>query len=140
MVTKAQFESANRQGEIRQQGPRVIAARFDSDASRVVLSLSTKIDLSFQPEDIEGLDSASADQLDSIEISPSGLGVYFPKLDADIYLPALLEGVRGSRKWMAAQIGARGGAARSEAKAQASKLNGKLGGRPRKSRPEPVAS
>jgi hypothetical protein len=43
-----------------------------------------------------------SEQLTRIEISPSGLGLYFPAIDADIYLPSLLEGFLGSRGWMAA--------------------------------------
>jgi len=45
--------------------------------------------------------------LEEIEITPSGYGIHFPKLDADLYLPALLQGFTGSRKWMAS--GAREG-------------------------------
>ena len=56
----------------------------------------------------------------------------WPKLDADLYLPALIEGALGSKRWMAARLGSRGGQVRSEAKAGASRENGKLGGRPRK--------
>lgn len=41
------------------------------------------------------------------QISPSGLGVHFPRLDADLYIPALLEGFLGSRRWIAAQTVAR---------------------------------
>jgi hypothetical protein len=47
------------------------------------------------------LEKATPAQLEPIEISPSGFGIHFPKLDADLYLPALLEGFLGSRKWMA---------------------------------------
>ncbi|WP_206085913.1 DUF2442 domain-containing protein [Massilia polaris] len=35
------------------------------------------------------------------EISPSGLGVHFPKIDADVYLPALLEDLLEFRQWVA---------------------------------------
>ena len=44
----------------------------------------------------------------------------------------LLEGVLGSKSWMAARLGAAGGRARSDAKAAASRGNGKRGVRPRK--------
>lgn len=67
-----------------------------------------------------------------IEISPGGLGLHFPMLDADLYLPALLEGIFGSRKWMAGMMGRSGGLTKSPAKAAASRENGKIGGRPRK--------
>jgi hypothetical protein len=37
--------------------------------------------------------------LEPIEITPSGLGRHFPKLDADLCLPTLLEGVFGTRRF-----------------------------------------
>jgi hypothetical protein len=60
---------------------------------------------------------------------PPGFGLYFPTLDADLYMPALLQGVFGSERWMAARLGARGGQARTAAKAASSRKNGRLGGR-----------
>jgi len=82
------------------------------------------------------LENAKPSQLDDIEISPSGFGIHFPKLDADLYLPALLEGFLGSKKWMAARLGAVGGRSRSAAKASASRINGMRGGRPKHKRAE----
>ncbi len=80
-----------------------------------------------------GLDHCSKPRdLRSIEITPSGFGLHFPKIDADLYLPALLEGLLGSTRWMAARMGSVGGKSRSEPKVTASRENGKLGGRPRK--------
>jgi hypothetical protein len=86
----------------------------------------------FSPKNAQGLEHATPTQLAAIEISPSGYGIHFPKLDADLYLPALLEGFLGSRKWMAARLGAAGGSSRSKPKAAAARANGTLGGRPRK--------
>ncbi|MEO9073864.1 MAG: hypothetical protein ABI286_13025, partial [Edaphobacter sp.] len=59
-------------------------------------------------------------------------GLHFPQLDADINVPNLLDGVFGSRKLMAARLGAAGGSSRSKSKAAAARANGALGGRPRK--------
>jgi len=73
-----------------------------------------------------------SDHLAVIEISPSGLGLRFRKLDADLYLPAPLEGTLGSRKSTAAIVGRSGAMTKSPAKAAASRENGRLGGRPRK--------
>jgi hypothetical protein len=60
------------------------------------------------------------------------LGLYWPLLDADLHVPSLLKGILGTRQWMR-ELGKAGGSVRSEKKAQSSKNNGKLGGRPRKS-------
>jgi hypothetical protein len=78
------------------------------------------------------LQDATASQLEKIEITPSGFGIHFPKLDADLHVLGLLEGFLGSKKWMAARLGQIGGKSRSRAKRAASRSNGKLGGRPRK--------
>jgi hypothetical protein len=133
MVSGDIFRAANeRAREQRKKTPPAVAARYDRRSGRVVVSLSSGVDISFSPCDVEGLESATASQVGQIEITPSGLGIHFPRLDADLYLPALLEGVLGSRKWMAAKLGAMGGRSTSVAKRQASQANGRLGGRPRK--------
>jgi hypothetical protein len=114
------------------RGPRVESAHYDADRDRVILRLTTGVELGFAPRDVEGLQHASVDDLKAIEVEAFGLGIHFPKLDTDLYVPALLEGVLGSKRWMAAQLGAAGGRTRSAAKAGASRENGKRGGRPRK--------
>ena len=110
--------------------PRAIAARYED--GQIVIDLSTGYRVSFSPECAQGLAGAAPSDLAEIEITPSGYGLHWPKLDADLWLPALLEGVFGSRAWMAAHLGAEGGKARSPAKAAAARENGTLGGRPRK--------
>jgi hypothetical protein len=109
-----------------------MSAYFDKRNGRVVIELNTKLHLAFAPQDAEGLGNATPAQLTPIEISPSGFGIHFPKLDADIYIPALLEGFLGSANWMASRLGAIGGRSKSVAKASAAKQNGRLGGRPKK--------
>ena len=98
----------------------------------MIVHLNSNLDIAFSPKDAEGLEHAKPSQLEMIEITPSGFGIYFPELDADLYLPALLEGFLGSRKWMARRLGSAGGKSKSTAKKLAAKSNGKLGGRPRK--------
>jgi hypothetical protein len=127
------FEMANRRGErVRASVPKAIAVRYDRATGRIVVHLSSRLDVSFSPHDAQGLENAKPSQLDEIEISPSGLGIHFPKLDADLYLPSLLEGFLGSRRWMASRLGRVGGKSRSAAKRAASKVNGRMGGRPKK--------
>src|SRR5215831_8907920 len=112
--------------------PTATAARYDRRSGRVVIDLSTGVSIMFRPQQAQGLEHAKPEQLTQIEISPSGLGLHFPALDADIYLPSLLQGFLGSRRWMAAQLGKAGGRAKSAAKTAAARANGKLGGRPKK--------
>jgi hypothetical protein len=112
--------------------PKAVSAHYDAKTRRIVVHLSSKLIVSFSPSDVEGLEDARPSQLNEIEISPSGFGIHFPAVDADLYLPGLLEGFLGSKAWMASRLGQLGGQSRSKAKKTASRANGKLGGRPRK--------
>ena len=84
---------------LRRKTPCATTAHYERKRDRVVIGLNTGIEVAFCPRDAQGLERAKPDQLDTIEISPSGLGIHFPKLDADIYLPALLQGFLGSKRW-----------------------------------------
>jgi hypothetical protein len=131
-VSEREFtEAEGRMKELRQAG-HAVSARYDRRRSRIVVRLSTGLELAFPPALAEGLAGAAPADLADIQISPSGLGLHWPRLDADLYVPALLQGIFGTRRWMAAQLGAAGGRARSSAKAVSSRLNGRKGGRPRK--------
>lgn len=133
MVSKAEFDRADElSGEIRACFPRAVAARYDGETGRIVVTLSSNVELSFSPEHAQGLSGARAADLTTIEISPSGFGLHFPNFDADLYVPGLLEGLLGSREWMAARLGRAGGRSMSAAKRAAARLNGRLGGRPRR--------
>src|SRR5262249_23931359 len=91
------FEVATRRATERQATlPRAVAARYDYRTGRIVIRLSSKLEVAFFPRDAEGLENASPSQVDEIEISPSGFGIHFPRLDADLYVPGLLEGFLGS--------------------------------------------
>jgi hypothetical protein len=132
-LTDREFETANKRAQARKtKYPVVRLAHFDKDRGMVVVVLTNGVELAFPPSAAQGLEKATPAQLKDIEISAAGAGLHFPKLDADLYVPGLLEGVMGSRGWMAAQLGAEGGSARTPVKSAASRKNGRLGGRPRK--------
>lgn len=132
-ITEADLKAAEtRMKKAINNVPCAVEAHYDSRALRVVVSLDTGLELAFPPHLAQGLEMATPEDLDVIEITPTGLGLHFPKLDADLYIPALLDGFLGSKSWMAGAMGRVGGAVRTEAKAISSRENGKLGGRPRK--------
>jgi hypothetical protein len=132
MVKPDEFTAATRRAADRlARGPFAVAARYDRRRDRVVVNLNTGLELAFPPRMAQGLEHARPADLKDIELSPSGVGIHFPKVDAHLYLPALLQGVFGSKAWMAAQRGAAGGRSRSRVKAAASRGIGNRGGRPR---------
>jgi hypothetical protein len=125
------MEAEKRMAAIREEGF-AVSARYDRRAGRIVVELNTGLQIAFPTRLAEGLADATPDKLADVEIDPGGLGLHWPKLDADLYVPALLGGAFGSKRWMAAQLGASGGRAQSGAKAAAARENGRKGGRPRK--------
>ena len=133
MASRDYFEQANQRAEdLQARIPRALSARYDHKTGRIVIHLSSKLIVSFSPGDVEGLENARPSQLDNIEISPSGFGIHFPDMDADLYVPGLLDGFLGSKTWMASRLGQAGGRSSSKLKKAASRANGRLGGRPRK--------
>ena len=134
-ISKAQLLAATERGQVN-PSPKAIKARYDARAKRLVIDLDSGLRVLFKPGDAQGLQRASEADLRRIEISPSGLGLHIPTLDADLFLPAILEGFLGSVAWMhenaARKMGRAGGQCKSESKAQAARANGQRGGRPRK--------
>lgn len=101
MVDREAYDDATaRAAALQAAGPTAIAARYDRRIGRIVIGLSTGLEVSVRPRDLEGFERASPSTIEPIEITPSGLGLHFPKLDADLYLPSLLEGVFGTRRFM----------------------------------------
>jgi hypothetical protein len=97
----------------------------------LIVELTNGRRLALPIEDLQGLENATAKQLRNIELFGLGTGITFPDIDAGFYVPALIEGVYGNRRWMA-ELGKKGGSAKTEAKQAASRANGAKGGRPRK--------
>lgn len=132
-ITDHDFEKAEQRMAALLQAGHAVKARYDRRTERIVVGLSNGVQIAFPVNLAEGLADGSADDLNEIEITPTGLGLHWPKLDADVYVPALMQGVFGSKKWMAAELGAVGGRASTAAKVAAARENGRKGGRPRRS-------
>jgi hypothetical protein len=129
-ISADQFEAAANRGKQLRTEYAAVEAHYDRRARRVIVSFPSGVQISFDPQKTQGLERATPDQLDVIELSPSGLSLHFPAVDGDVYIPALMHNILGSQAWMS-QLGKVGGAVRSERKAEAARQNGRLGGRPK---------
>lgn len=133
MVSTEEYRRATRRGrEMLERTPVAVEAHYDRKRDCIVVRLSSNLEVSFSPRDAQGLEHATAAELAQVEILPPGLGLHWEKLDADLWIPGILEGIMGSRKWMAARLGQAGGRATTPAKKAASRANGRLGGRPKR--------
>lgn len=131
-ITEQEFQAATRRGEELRRKGYAIRAEYDSHLNKLIVDLDTGVTIMVPVHLIEELSDATADNLREIKISPAGTALHWPRLDADVYVPSLMQGIYGSKRWMAAQLGSAGGRATSPAKAAAARANGAKGGRPRK--------
>jgi hypothetical protein len=95
-----------------------------------VVALSNGERLVLQREKLQGLHQATKAQLANVEVGMLGTALSWPALDVDLYVPALMKGIFGTKKWMS-ELGRAGGSVKSKAKAQAARENGAKGGRPK---------
>ena len=84
--------------------PRADSAYYDSQAGLIVINLKNGATFSFPPTLAEGLGTATPEELAEVEVTPSGDGLHWEKLDLDFSIPALLAGVFGTKAWMATII------------------------------------
>ena len=128
-LTDAEIDAALARGKIvRANEPCAIKASYDRGLDRMVVDLSNDCTFSFPPRLIQGLETATEDQLAAVEILGSGYGLHWEALDTDISVPGLMAGIFGTKAHMARLAGQ----AKSSAKAAAARANGTKGGRPRK--------
>jgi hypothetical protein len=131
ITTDAEIDRALQAAQQWPDEPRLIKAHYSPGVNLVILEFDNQRRLAIPREDVEELCTASQKAAANIEITENGTGLRWPALDLDLYVPNLLKGIYGTRRWMS-MIGRRGGSACTTAKRRASRMNGFKGGRPRK--------
>ena len=132
-LTEAEFEAAEARGKaMLETEPRAVSARYDRKTGRVTVELVNGCTYMFPTHLVQDLVDASPDDLKSIIVDGVGFNLHWPRLDADLYVPALVAGVFGTRDWMRKALARQAGSTTSPAKAAAARENGRKGGRPRK--------
>jgi hypothetical protein len=110
--------------------PRADSAWYSPAEGLVLVRLRRGGVFGFDPARVPGLVGAAVEHLGGVRISPSGDGLHWDALDADASLTGLISDALGLDEWAPRIMGQR----RSRAKAEAARINGRKGGRPRLSR------
>lgn len=130
-LTDAEFAAAEARGkDMLETEPRAISARYDRKTGRVAVELVNGCAYMFPAQLVQELSDASPDDLETIDVCGMGFDLHWPDLDVDLYVPALVAGIFGTRDWMNKAIARQAGRATSAAKAAAARANGAKGGRP----------
>ncbi len=132
-----QFERAEKAG-IRASGSeqKAVSACYVARSRRMKIDLASGITLLFPSDLVQGLAGVPPSALEEVEILAGGTILHWETLDVDLGVDNLMKGIFGTHAWMKqlfSDMGRKGGSSRSRSKIQASRANGRLGGRPRKS-------
>ena len=129
---RERFDAARARGTTRVLDPSAIVdAHYDRGSDAVWLVFRGGGSMTIPRRFIPGLEGRSVSVLESVSVSPAGDALRWDSLDADVFLPGLVEQAFGQRLFAAA-AGRLGGRRRSKAKTAAARRNGAKGGRPRK--------
>ena len=110
--------------------PRAVSAKYRVAKDAFAITLSTGVEIVIPRKLLQGLEHATPAQAAEVEIWGPGDSLHWESIDVDHFVPSLIEGVFGNRRWMS-EIGKIGGSVRSDAKREAARKNGSKGGRPR---------
>ena len=112
-TTDAEIDQAIARAQSLKDEPRVTSVEYrpGPGLDLLILKLSDGHRYLIPREDLQGLQSATREQIAGVEIVGNGTGLHWPALDVDHYVPSLLRRVYGSKSWMA-EIGRSGGSAK----------------------------
>jgi Protein of unknown function (DUF2442) len=127
-----QFAEANRRGkEDLQTEPRAKSVSYDRKNRRLLIDMLDGTLLGIPINYIQGLSDVPADEIETVQLSPLGDSLRWESGDLEFSVAGLAANRFGSKTWMA-ELGRKGGAITTPAKAAAARANGQKGGRPRK--------
>jgi hypothetical protein len=127
------YAAATKRGEeLAKSEPHAVSAAYEPASGCVTVALTNGCTFVFPARALQGMGSASDEELAEVEILGSGYGLHWETLDADFTVPGLLMGVFGTRAWMDREHARRAGSVTTPAKAAAARTNGRLGGRPKR--------
>jgi Protein of unknown function (DUF2442) len=111
ITTDAEIDAAIERAKLLDGEPLARTVEHVHRLNLLIIGLTNGRRLVIPVEDVQGLERATHRQLKNYELHGGGSNISFPELDVDLYVPALIEGVYGNRRWMA-QLGSKGGQAK----------------------------
>lgn len=121
-------EAAKRGKETEKYEPRAVSASYEK--GEVVVQLASGWAFTFDPKRYKEFKNASVAELSDVQPWGQGYTLEWPKLDQHFGVGHILFDLIGP-KYLASELAARNGSLKSEKKATTSRVNGKLGGRPK---------
>jgi hypothetical protein len=115
----------------RQKEPRAVTATYDRVAERIHVDLIDGGQFAVPAWRIPELRHAPVEDVEAVEVNPSGEALHWERLNADYRVSELLIALIGPTAWKS-ELARVAGRVSSPRKRRAAKKNGAKGGRPRK--------
>ena len=101
-LTNDDFDAANERGRIHfETVPHARSAHFDRASGRVSVELYNGCGFSFPARQVQGLQTATDDELATVEVIGLGYGLSWETLDIDVTVEGLMAGRFGNEAHMA---------------------------------------
>ena len=91
--------------------PKAVTATYRAQDDAIIIKFSSGVELTIPRMLMQGLENATPAQLADVEIVGAQSGLHWEALDVDHYIPSMLQGAFGTRKWMS-ELGKIGGTSR----------------------------
>src|SRR5271155_337603 len=103
-VTNAELKAAEARGRrILVTEPRASSAHYDRATGRLVIDLTNGCTYAFPTRLVQDLQGASEASLEAVQVDGLGFDLHWPNLGVDLYVPALVSRIFGTREWMASE-------------------------------------
>jgi len=140
ITTDAEIDAAIARARAQEdRRPRAVNAYYSEADDKLFITLASGVEIVIPRTHLQGLENARPAQVAKVKLEGAGSGLHWPSPNVDHYIPGLLAEVFGTRRWMS-ELGRKGGAVRSAAKAAAARANGRKGGRPSQRAPRLAAA
>lgn len=90
-LTQRMLAKAAASGKNELERPRATAVRYDAERVRLVIALVSGAMLDIPLPMTERLSNASKRERSTMLLTPFGLGIHWPLVDEDLYVPSLVE-------------------------------------------------
>jgi hypothetical protein len=131
ITTDAEIDAALERAKLLKDEPLARTVKYVPNLNLLIIGLNNGQRLVLPIEDVPELGKLTKKQFENWELLGRGTAINFPDVDVALPVDGIIEGVYGIRRWMA-EVGGKGGRAKTEAKRQAARANGVKGGRPQK--------
>jgi Protein of unknown function (DUF2442) len=101
----AQIAKAQQAAEVAElTEPRARSIAYDIQQDAIVIYLKTDVFIGIPRKFLQGLENATAEDLQDFWLTSNGDAVHWDKLNASFSIPGLVTGTFGTRQWMAALL------------------------------------